>query len=222
MVLQLNITGFVAISVFAHTLFLYQLNFHKTDIDLSSLEGVDTDLSRKIINISIRYSSRNEVPVVKNSKSIAQNKLRSINALEKQKIVKEYINDNFPVKSNKGDSNVPIKKTDNAVLLATQREQRVSVKKEQRVYLKKILQKIELNKFYPSFARRRNIQELIPVSFMLTKFGKVTDISIGGRNKTLNYAARKAILNSLPFDTPPKNMSLPYLVKYSMVFTIKN
>jgi len=87
-------------------------------------------------------------------------------------------------------------------------------------YLQKILSIIESNKYYPGTARRRNMQDVVKVSFSLLESGEIDNLEIFGKYKLLQHAAKTAILESLPFVEPPEGMRFPVKINYSMAFKL--
>ncbi len=116
--------------------------------------------------------------------------------------------------------NIPDVKTEQASS-AQQIASKKIFKVKQNLYLKKIIASIEKNKYYPTLARRRNMQDIVAVSFNLVSNAEVENLKISGNHKVLRNAARAAIYNSLPFNRPPQEVSFPLNVKYSMAFSLE-
>lgn len=89
-------------------------------------------------------------------------------------------------------------------------------------YLAELLAKIEANKYYPTVARRRNIEGKIEVSFRLACDGEVTELKISGRHSLLRKAAGKAINAAQPLPEPPSQVECPLPVNYAMAYTLDN
>ncbi|MES9990385.1 MAG: TonB family protein [Candidatus Thiodiazotropha sp.] len=88
-------------------------------------------------------------------------------------------------------------------------------------YLAKLLAKIEANKYYPTVARRRQIEGKIEVSFSLACDGKVSELKISGRHGLLRKAAGKAIDAAQPLPHPPSQVECPMPVNYAMAYTLE-
>jgi protein TonB len=89
-------------------------------------------------------------------------------------------------------------------------------------YLSKLLAKIEKNKFYPTIARRRNLQGTIQVRFRLGCHGEVEALEIDGEHSLLRKAAGKAIEAAHPLPKIPAEIECPMLVDYAMAYTLEN
>ena len=87
-------------------------------------------------------------------------------------------------------------------------------------YLQDILKAIEDNKFYPAAARKRNMEDVISISFNLLRSGEIKALEISGKHKQLRYAAKSAILAALPFRQAPKEISFPLTISFSMAFKL--
>jgi protein TonB len=88
-------------------------------------------------------------------------------------------------------------------------------------YLSRVLAKIEKNKFYPTIARRRNLQGMIRVRFRLGCDGKVEALEIEGKHSLLRKAASKAIQASLPLPKIPQEIECPMLIDYAMAYQLE-
>lgn len=121
---------------------------------------------------------------------------------------------------------VPTKSKEKPTLKTEEKEtpkeiqQPVQTNNDSNLYLQKVITAIESNKFYPSSARRRNMQEMIHVSFNLLASGEVEKIQTLGKYKLLQLAAKTAILESLPFEKPPGDINFPLRVNYAMSFKL--
>lgn len=211
---QLNITWFVVTSIALHAVFLTQYQGEKLSIFKSKGDSVEAIISRKIIKLRLLGSDAKPKEVVVNNDNTPseKNKVRTAPNKNKKILNEKLINDAVThAKLNKSDVSEIIRQ-----------EQTVNeYEHKNNLYLETILLEIEKNKFYPPIARKRNMQENVKVSFTLLKNGDVADLKVNGRFKILRYAAKKAMLNALPFNTPPEEMQLPFKVKYSMAFNLK-
>jgi protein TonB len=88
-------------------------------------------------------------------------------------------------------------------------------------YLAKLLAKIEAKKFYPTIARRRNLEGKVEVSFNLSCDGKVSKLTITGSHSLLRKAAGKAIDAAQPLPQPPTQVECPMPVHYAMAYTLE-
>ncbi|MCU7920307.1 MAG: TonB family protein [Candidatus Thiodiazotropha sp. (ex Dulcina madagascariensis)] len=89
-------------------------------------------------------------------------------------------------------------------------------------YLAKLLARIEEKKYYPSIARRRNIEGKIRVSFKLECDGKVTQLAITGQHSLLRKAAGKAVNAAQPLPEIPPQIECPLPISYAMAYTLDN
>lgn len=87
-------------------------------------------------------------------------------------------------------------------------------------YLSRVLAKIEKHKFYPTIARRRNLQGVVQVRFRLGCDGKVHAMEIEGKHSLLRKAAGKAVHASLPLPKMPHEIECPMLIDYAMAYSL--
>jgi protein TonB len=88
-------------------------------------------------------------------------------------------------------------------------------------YLARLMAEIEKNKFYPSIARRRNLQGMVHVKFRLGCEGEVEELDISGEHNLLRKAASKAVEDSLPLPERPPEIECPLLINYAMAYTLE-
>lgn len=88
-------------------------------------------------------------------------------------------------------------------------------------YISELLAKIEKNKFYPTIARRRNLQGMIQVRFRLGCQGEVESLEIEGKHSLLRKAAGKAIEASMPLPKIPAEIECPVLIDYAMAYKLE-
>ena len=211
---QLNITWFVVTSIVLHAAFLTQYQGENKFIFKNSDESIDVIISRKIIKLRLLGSDLPPKNIVIKSDNTQSNKENVRSAPNRvKKVVSKNLSDDTAPHSN-------FKKPDVSEIVQQQKTVMNNDSKKN-LYIENILLEIEKNKFYPTIARKRNMQENVKVSFTLLENGDVTDLEINGRFKILRHAAKKAMLNALPFNTPPVEMQLPFTVKYSMAFNLK-
>lgn len=221
---QLNITWFVAASLLIHAVFFTQYKGKSVTAFKNSPDSLNVVISRKIIQLHFSENTKPQNSKSKNDKSKnnseAINKQKTKNNItpEREEIVNKSVDD--PEFNSISNDDLDIKKQlQNNI---TQSERRIQQKAhENNLYIEAVLLEIEKNKFYPALARRRNMQDIINVSFTLLESGKVINIVTSGRYKALRHAAKSAILNALPFNTPPSDMRLPFKVKYLMAFNLE-
>lgn len=91
-------------------------------------------------------------------------------------------------------------------------------------YLKRIVEIINKNKKYPSFARQRGEEGKVEVSFKLLKNGRVEDIKIisPSRYTELNKATEKLIYNLSPFPPFPPGINKDAInIKMEVIYELK-
>lgn len=88
-------------------------------------------------------------------------------------------------------------------------------------FLSELMAKIEEHKFYPSVARRRNLQGTIQVRFRLGCRGEVQALEISGEHSLLRKAAGKAIEAAIPLPQIPAEIQCPMRVDYAMAYTLE-
>lgn len=196
---QTHIFIFILVSLFVHIAFLSQ---YQTTSN-ASFEKNDKPLNIILSSHSIKQISpadktpNNSTKVATEKKSFSTKKVS-----EPQKV------------DTKEDEIKSTKKIN-------QEQKKISKKNTSRKhYIHQITSEIENNKYYPSSAKRRNMQEMVKVSFILLKNGEIENIEISGRYKLLQLAAKTAILDSLPFNNPPAGVVFPLRVNYSMEFKL--
>lgn len=216
---QINITWFVAVSLILHAIFFMQYQGQSALDFKESPDSLNVVISRKIIQLHLSNNTADvNLPASKNKAKVN----KTLTSKQKEKPVKptENLAETKADKDSKKKNHEDPKelKTSNV----TQSEQQVRQRENVRnIYLEKVLRKIEKNKFYPSLARRRNMQDRVEVSFTLLESDRVSNIEMNGRYKVLRHAAKSAILNALPFTKPPAELRLPFKVKYSMAFNLE-
>lgn len=208
---QLNIIWFVAASLLLHVVFFVQYQDRNVAVFFKNRpDSLDLVISKKIIQL--HFSTHTKLEKILNNKTNLREgykpENKSVETVGNSKDIKRLVDDKDDVK----------KQTKNNIV---QPDRNIKQQKNKyNLYIGKILLEIEKNKFYPILARRRNMQEIISVSFNLLESGGVTNIETDGRYKILRHAARTAILNALPFTMPPSDMQFPYKVEYSMAFNL--
>ncbi|MEW6645632.1 MAG: TonB family protein [Pseudomonadota bacterium] len=89
-----------------------------------------------------------------------------------------------------------------------------------RNYLGQLLAHIESHKFYPRAARRRGLQGVIQVSFVLHENGRITDLMLEDGHDLLRRAAEEAMQAALPLPLPPRDVPCPLRVNFGIEFKL--
>lgn len=89
-----------------------------------------------------------------------------------------------------------------------------------RHYLGQLLAHIEQHKFYPRAARRRGVQGVIQVSFVLHDNGQVSAVTVEDGHEVLRKAAEEAVRAALPLPLPPDEVECPMPVRFGMEFKL--
>lgn len=89
-----------------------------------------------------------------------------------------------------------------------------------RHYLGELLAHIEEHKFYPRAARRRGLQGVIQVSFVLHDNGQISDVLVEDGQEVLRKAAEEAVRAALPLPLPPRDVVCPMRVSFGMEFKL--
>jgi protein TonB len=87
-------------------------------------------------------------------------------------------------------------------------------------YLTLVRSLIESHKFYPEAARRRGLQGVVQVSFMVHPDGSISDINCSGAARLLHAAAETALRDAAPFPTALFPGDHPLAVRYEMAFRL--
>lgn len=221
---QLNLKWFFAVSLLLHVIFFVKYeNQNVIDVNSSS-DSLNIVISKKIVQLHFSESAKpgntkdNDTENKKSYKETSKPRIEDYVNHSRGEVVKKSANDsNLNAISN---NNLDVKKQRKKNIVQPEKTIQQKTNKQNN-YIKEILLEIEKNKFYPALARRRNMQEVIPVSFTLLESGEVMNVVTTGRYKILRHAAKSAILNALPFTTPPSEMRLPFKVKYLMAFNLE-
>ena len=206
-----NINVFIVISLFLHLVLFTQYQRQKTTIS-DSVSSVDFNSESQIT--SVRLLSKPKA----NNKNNVEIKAVTKNKNLKKKMTKDPIDAVLDVLEKDKLNNT---QKDDVIPPAYVGQTAGSIKTDKNLYLKKIITEIEKNKYYPTLARRRKMQDIVHVSFQLHNNGVVNALNIRGRYKTLRVAARSAVLNASLRLKPPPEINLPFEVNYSMAFSLK-
>jgi len=107
--------------------------------------------------------------------------------------------------------------TPDAAIVADHHRQKLLSKQ----YLVTIMALVKAHKAYPYSARRRHIEGNITVSFMLDTTGHISNIQIHGKSGVLCKASMRALQASLPFPSPPHELSPPVHSRFIMQYVLK-
>jgi len=206
-----NINVFIVISLFLHLVLFTQYQRQKTTIS-DSVSSVDFNSESQIT--SVRLLSKPK----ENNKNNVEIKAVTKNKNLKKKMTKDPIDAVLDVLEKDKLNNT---QKDDVIPPAYVGQTAGSIKTDKNLYLKKIITEIEKNKYYPTLARRRKMQDIVHVSFQLHNNGVVNALNIRGRYKALRVAARSAVLNASLRLKPPPEINLPFEVNYSMAFSLK-
>ncbi len=218
---QSNISLYVLVSLLLHVLFLTQYQQQNIPAFESNNNTSDLSLTNTVLRLSFisEAIAKQEQPKDSTADTVKQNrqayKPKPDSLLEKP--------DKPVVAENKQAGKPAMNKVENDKHNQNQQEysRPATSDNERNVFIERVLTAIESNKFYPRLARKRNMQEIIDVSFDLLESGDVKNMLITGRYKTLRHAARMAVLNARPFVTFPASVNFPFNIKYSMAFKLE-
>ena len=206
-----NINVFIVISLFLHLVLFTQYQRQKLTFS-DSVPSVDFNSESQIT--SVRLLSKPK----ENNKNNVEIKAVTKNKNLKKKMTKDPIDAVLDVLEKDKLNNT---QKDDVIPPAYVGQTAGSIKTDKNLYLKKIITEIEKNKYYPTLARRRKMQDIVHVSFQLHNNGVVNALNIRGRYKALRVAARSAVLNASLRLKPPPEINLPFEVNYSMAFSLK-
>ena len=209
---------FVLVSLSLHMILLSQFSLNNTTVFNKSNRFLNIELSSKSIQqITPLKHTSNKAKTPPAQKKQAFKKPIPIASKNSHEPEKASVTNSTEYKKPSDPVREALKTTKN---FSQQQQLPTQNSNKSNIYLQQILASIENNKFYPASARRRDMQEMISVSFYLLKNGEIEDIEISGKYKLLQLAAKTAILDSLPFHSPPHGMSFPLKVNYSMAFKL--
>ncbi len=224
---QSNISIFVATSLLAHILFLarYQPDSH---FSFEEQHELNVNIADKVIRLSIlsEYisgsrsdkSSNSHVEIAANTIKPVANDKRLKESVDKAERSRKVVHENEKHSDKVVEDN---RKLQTETQLPTIPGHMINAKGERDKFQKIILTMIESQKFYPLLARRRNMQDIVQVSFELLANGEVTGLIVNGRYKILRHAARAAVLNAAPFPVSVKHIRFPFHIKYLMAFKLE-
>jgi protein TonB len=91
---------------------------------------------------------------------------------------------------------------------------------ERQQYLYRLMSHIEAFKYYPRAARRRSLEGDVKVSFVLLDDGAYKQLSLDGRHSELVKAARVAIESATPLPVPPKEITIPGQIEFTISYSL--
>lgn len=108
-------------------------------------------------------------------------------------------------------------KTSPIVSMADQR----LIEQTRKSYHALLMRHIEVHKHYPRVARKRKIEGKILVTFTLLANGSIKNLQINGKRSILEKATKNAINGALPMPPPPRELSLPQEITFTMNYFLK-
>ena len=100
-------------------------------------------------------------------------------------------------------------------------EDKHALQQQEDRFINEILNQIENNKFYPTKARRRNIQGTVKVELKLDDNGSIVSLQLFEGHRLLRQATATAIQASAPFDTPPSSLTDPQSIKFGVHYQFR-
>jgi len=198
---------FILISILLHAWALINYPVSQNNNYSNISPTINLELSRVIIQDKKIVHEKAVDPVIKKVK-----KTKVISAISDNGIT------NIPANTEKTIKEKPTEK----ITTVSEPERKLSTitKASNSLYLQELYSSIENNKYYPSAARRRGMQDTVSVSFHLLATGEIEDLTITTRFKALRIAAKKAVQESLPFQQPPDELETPIKIQYAMAFKL--
>jgi len=195
---------FILVSILLHAWVLLKFPVSQNNNYINSSPTINLELSRVIIQDKKTAPVIHEERVIKKAKVIA--------ALSEKNVTE------IPTKTEKTIK----EKTAEKIKNISEPEKQLSniTKANKNLYLQELYNAIENNKYYPSSARRRGMQDTVSVSFHLLASGEIEDLKIQTRFKPLRLAAQTAVKESLPFQQPPDELETPLKIQYAMAFKL--
>ncbi len=221
---QPNISLYVLVSLLLHVLFLAQYQRQNIPAFESNNNTPDLSLTNTVLRLSFISGAiaKQEQPRDSTADTVKQN--RQAYEPKPAPLLEKPDKPVIAEKKQLGKPGKPlVEKVENHKHNQYQQEysRPATSGNERHVFIERVLTAIESNKFYPRLARKRNMQEIIDVSFDLLESGDVKNMVIKGRYKILRHAARTAVLNARPFVTFPASVNFPFNIKYSMAFKLE-
>jgi len=117
----------------------------------------------------------------------------------------------------------PTAQTRNSTPQSTTASQQQALRQQlKQQYLAQVMQQVEQYKHYPKAARRRGIEGMVQISFIIQSDGSVQNIQLQHGANVLQKAVRKAVSKASPFPAPPNSLSLPIPCYFSMQFRLQS
>jgi protein TonB len=104
----------------------------------------------------------------------------------------------------------------------TASQQQAQQQKLKQQYLALVMQQVEQQKRYPKAARRRGIEGMVQVSFVIQSDGSIQNIQLQQGANVLQKAAQKAVSKASPFPAPPSSLPLPISCHFNMQFRLQS
>ena len=198
---------FILISIVLHAWVLITFPVSQNTLYSRTSPIINLELSR--VNIQDKKPAPVEPVDRVNNKT---KKTKVISALSEKSITEIPVNKEETIEESLTDNTSTI----------SEPEKQISVTDEtnKNRYLQELYSSIENNKYYPSSARRRGMQDTVSVSFHLLANGEIEDLKIKARFKPLGLAAKTAVQESLPFQQPPDELETPIKIQYAMAFKL--
>ena len=95
------------------------------------------------------------------------------------------------------------------------------IEQTRKSYYALLMRHIEVHKHYPRVARKRKIEGKILVTFTLLANGNIKNLQINGKRSILEKATKDAINAALPMPPPPRELSLPQEITFTMNYFLK-
>jgi len=198
---------FILISILLHAWLLVKFPVSKNNYYSNSSPIINLELSRDIIKDNKHTPTENVDRVAKN--------------IKKPDVLSTTSEKSTTDISATTDETIKEKPAEKDIVISEPEKQPSNIyEANKNLYLESLYNSIENNKYYPSSARRRGMQDTVSVSFQLLASGEIEDLKIQTRFKPLRLAAQTAIKESLPFQQPPDELETPIKIQYAMAFKL--
>lgn len=213
---QKHIWVFILVSISFHTWMLIQLPGQPVRYSSQSAPTLNLVLSRAMPPSAVKKIQQSKTDRQSHRPRLIKNKQAN------QRFMTDHNEQTQPTHSERKSKPSMEKMSENDTANISETEKAVSrIDPEYRNrYLYQIYSLIEANKYYPSAARRRGMQDNVQVSFQLLASGDITNLIITSQHKALRHAAQVAIKKSLPFLKPPEELETPIKIQYAMAFKL--
>lgn len=214
---QKHIWVFILVSISFHTWMLIQLPGQPVRYSSQSTPALNLVLSRAIPLSAVKKTQQSKTDRQPHRPRLIKN-----NQATKRFMTTDHNEQTKQTHSDRKNKPSMEKKSENDTANISETKKAVSrIDPDYRNrYLYQIYSRIETNKYYPSAARRRGMQDNVQVSFQLLASGDITNLIITSQYKALRHAAQVAIKKSLPFLKPPEELETPIKIQYAMAFKL--